>query len=170
MKKTECSNCGKNASVNRGKYHFKECGLQNVMLDGIEVISCDNCGNIDPIIPRFNDLMRTLALAVIVNPARLSGAEIKFLRKYLKMTGEQFAQLLSVDKTTLSKWETNADQVGAQSDKLIRAIVALKSKELQNEADELLLRFQSVSKKAMQADTICLHQQNHSYQYAYASC
>jgi len=42
------------------------------------------------------------------------------------MTGEEFSKLLKIDKTTLSKWENNADPVGEQSDRLIRTIAFAK--------------------------------------------
>src|ERR1044071_6484425 len=104
MRKFECSNCGSPAQVARGSYQFKESGLSSVILQGIELIQCEKCGNEDPIIPKVNDTMRLLAVAVILKPERLAGEEIRFLRKYLRMTGEEFSQLLDVDKTHLSKW------------------------------------------------------------------
>ena len=68
------------------------------------------------------NLMRALALAVIRKPYRLRGEEVRFLRKFLRMTGEELPRLLHVDKTTLSKWEHSEDPVGDQSDRLLRLI------------------------------------------------
>jgi transcriptional regulator with XRE-family HTH domain len=39
------------------------------------------------------------------------------------MTAEKLATLLGVDKTTVSKWENNADPVGDQSERLLRTLV-----------------------------------------------
>jgi len=119
--RTECSNCEKDAKVVRGSYAFKESGLPNVTLQGIELVRCKHCGSEDPIIPRMNDLMRSLMVAVICKPYQLRGEDIRFLRKYLRMTGAEFARLMDVDKTTLSKWENNDDKIGSQSDRLIRS-------------------------------------------------
>jgi len=66
----------------------------------------------------MNALMRILALAVIKKPYRLTGEEVRFLRKYLRLT--EFSRLIHVDKTTLSKSENNDDRLGDQSDRLIR--------------------------------------------------
>ena len=115
-----CNNCGKSARIVRGNYPFPECGLSNITLTGIEIIRCKKCGNDDPIIPKLDDLMTTLAVAVIAKPYRLQGQEVRFLRKYLHKTFDEFARLLRVDKTTISKWENDADAVGEQSDQLIR--------------------------------------------------
>lgn len=121
MKTTECSNCGAKAAIVQGTYEFKQLGLP-VRLHGIEIVKCPRCGNEDPIIPRVNKLMRSIAMALIRKPYGLEGAEVRFLRKYLGMTGEEFAEYLDVDKTNLSKWENDADPIGPQSDRLIRLV------------------------------------------------
>jgi DNA-binding transcriptional regulator YiaG len=137
MSKIQCSNCAKAAKVVRGSYAFKESGL-NVVLQGIELIRCKHCGNEDPIIPRVNDLMRSIAVAVICKPYQLRGEDVRFLRKYVRMTGAQFAHLMDVDKTTLSKWENNDDTVGSQSDRLIRLTVLGIGEGLQEKLDEVI--------------------------------
>jgi putative zinc finger/helix-turn-helix YgiT family protein len=119
MKTMECSNCGTRARVVRSDYHMKELGL-NVVLQGAEIVRCKKCGNEDPILSRMDDLMRSVALAVVQKPYRLTGEEVRFVRKYLHLTGQEFAKLLKVDNSTLSKWEHGDDPVGAQSDLLIR--------------------------------------------------
>jgi len=97
-------------------------GLKNVILQGVEVVQCPQCGDEQIIIPRLDELMRTLAFAVISQPYRLQGEDVRFLRKYLKMTQAEFASYLEIDKTNLSKWENNDDRIGEQSDRLIRSI------------------------------------------------
>ncbi len=121
--KLRCSNCSKPAHIIRGNYEFKESGLDNVVLCGIEIIKCDHCGNEDPVLPALDHLFRAIALAIVNKPYRLVGEEVRFLRKYLKLTGDKLSRLLHVDNTTLSKWENNDDPVGTQSDLAIRLIV-----------------------------------------------
>jgi len=94
------------------------------------LIRCNQCGNEDPIIPQLNELMRVLALAVVKKPCPLNGEEVRFLRKFLKMTGEEFGRHLGVSKHHVSKWENGADPVGPQSDRLIRAITVCFSQDL----------------------------------------
>src|SRR5258707_13351819 len=100
--KVQCSNCGKDAKTVRGSYDFKESGLSNVVLQGIQLIRCSHCGNEDPIIPRINDLVRLLTVAVISKPYRLQGGEDRFLRKHLRMTGDEFARVMAVVKPRCS--------------------------------------------------------------------
>jgi putative zinc finger/helix-turn-helix YgiT family protein len=121
----ECSNCGKEAKVVRGTYRYTESELKEVILVGIELIRCPACGNEDPVLPNINGLMQILAQAVIEKPWRLAGNEIRFLRKYLKMTGEQFGRHIGVDKWCVSKWENGHESVGEPSDRAIRALALM---------------------------------------------
>jgi DNA-binding transcriptional regulator YiaG len=129
---TRCSNCSKPANVAHGNYQFKESGLENVILCGIELIKCDHCGNEDPIIPGIDDLFRTIALALVTKPYGLAGEEVRFLRKYMGLTGDRFSRLLHIDKTTLSKWENNDDPVGTQSDLAIRMLTMSQNESLRD--------------------------------------
>ena len=141
MNTIECSDCGSNTQIVHGCYEFKESGLSSVVLHGIEIVHCKKCGNDDPIIPNLSDLMRFLAVEVLGKPERLAGEEIRFLRKYLRMTGEEFSRLLDVDKTTLSKWENDADKVGEQSDRLIRIMALIMGEGLREKLDEMVKSF-----------------------------
>ena len=146
VKTEECGNCGAEAAVVRGAYAMKESGLKNVVLHGIDLVRCEQCGNVDPIIPRLNDLMRTLALAVITKPYRLLGNEVRFLRKFLGMTQDELSRWIHVDKTTLSKWENDEDPVGEQSDLLIRALAVIRGDGLHAKVDEVVGQFAAIRK------------------------
>ncbi len=166
MKKTEeCSHCGAEAKVVRGSYDFTESGLKNVRLRGIEMVQCDRCGNVDPIISRMADLLRVLAQSVAFKPYRLTGDDVKYLRKHLRMTAEQFSRLLHVDRVTLSKWENNEDKIGAQSDRLIRLIVLAKDPALRQTVKEAVDQFEKI-KDSRRAVHIDIDTEKHSYQYA----
>lgn len=138
MKRDEqCANCGKSAQVVRRNYRFDEMGLP-VELMRIDVIRCPHCGNVDPIIPHLSDLMHALALAVILAPCRLDGEEIRFLRKYIGKSAEEFARLVHLDATHISKVENGHLDIGNQSDKLIRFVVLSLSPELKDKANRLI--------------------------------
>ena len=143
MKREECSKCGRDARVVREDYVWEDVDFP-VTLRNVELIRCDRCGNADVVIPKMGQLMRTLALAVVSKPYRLRGEEVRFLRKYLNMTGEEFSKLLTIDKTTLSKWENNADPVGEQSDRLIRTIVLGLDKGLRAELEHVIRQFSEI--------------------------
>ncbi len=160
-----CSVCGAEAEIVRGTYRFTESGLRCVVLQGVEIIRCPACGNEDPIIPRVNDLMRSLAGAVIRKPCRLEADEVRYLRKYLRMTQEQLAGLLHVDKTNLSKWENREDPIGPQSDRLLRAVALALGEGLQAGQEEAIRGFSSIR------DTrkpVCIEVDAQTLDYAYA--
>lgn len=165
MKGATCSICGAAAKVVRGDYRFKECGLKCVILKGIEIIKCHECGNADPIIPRVNALMRGLALAVVNKRYRLQGEEVRFLRKYLGMTGEEFARLVHADKTTISKWENNDDPVGPQSDRLIRAVALALGEGLKDAQERVIKSFAGIHDSPRRV-SIQMNTSTMSYQYA----
>ncbi len=168
MNKIECTNCGASARVVRGSYDFAESGLKRVRLQGIEMIVCDQCGNVDPIIPRVNDLMRVLAVAVIAKPYRLTGDEIRFLRKYLRMTGDEFGRLLHINRTNLSKWENGEDKVGAQSDRLIRAIALSLGEGLKGKLEEVIRKFPEIQDEPVDV-RIDMDTEKMSYKYVEAA-
>jgi len=122
MKTERCANCGEIAKVTRKNYEFKEMGIP-VVLQQINVIECPHCGNIDPIIPNMDGLMRVLALGVLRNPNKLCGNEVRFLRKYVNKSAVEFARFLHVNHTHLSKIENDRYEIGPQMDKLVRLMV-----------------------------------------------
>lgn len=103
-------------------YHYLECGLDNVYLENIETRVCKSCGNISARIPRITQLHNTIALALAFKDSPLTGKEVRFLRKRLNFKLTDWAKLLRVADTTLSKWENGEREIGSQSDSLIRLL------------------------------------------------
>lgn len=147
MKKMKCGNCGADARVVRGDYEFKESGLPGLVLLDIELIKCGKCCNVDPVLSRVDDLMHVAAVAILEKPYRLQGEELRFLRKHIDVNQEEFARLLHVDKTTLSKWENNEDPIGVQSDLLARAMVISRDQRLQKRAADRIRAFEKIANK-----------------------
>jgi putative zinc finger/helix-turn-helix YgiT family protein len=123
--------------VTRENYSYKECGLPNVVLVGVEVRRCPSCGEVVVPLPRVTELHRVIAMAVIHKPERLSGAEVRYLRKYLGWSGEDFGQHMGVDRSTVSNWETDKAPIGPTSDRLLRLLVARRSPVEQYSEDAL---------------------------------
>ena len=113
----------------------------------------------------MNDLMRTIAFAVVDKPYALRGEEIRFLRKYLRMTGDEFCRVLHVDRTTLSKWENNEDKVGRQSDLLIRSVALALGEGLKEKMEEVVRDFERIKKSARRV-TVSVDSQTREYKYA----
>ena len=145
---SHCTECGGEVTVKRGTYRFRESGLDTVVLKGIEIIGCPTCGDESPVIPNLDGLLRVLALAIITSKLPLAGAEVRYLRKYLAMSGEQFARMLHTDKSTLSKWENGAINIGSKSDLLIRAVVLHLGRGLHEEAEQVIRDFEQIDEES----------------------
>ena len=149
-----------------GNYQFKEVGLPVVLLN-IELVKCDDCGTTEPIIPNLNGLMNAIAFAVISDPCKLSGAGIRFLRKYLGISGIEFSQLIHIDSATLSRYESGLQKPGRQTDSLIRLTVLNKSEDLRSHIEEMMTILGKINycdpppKRQLRIDSATL-----AYQYA----
>ena len=123
--KRKCRACEKGELVSsRERVHYLASGLPNVWLDGIEVRRCPACKEHVEVIPSIERLHRAIGLVVVKKPARLTGAEVRFLRKLLGYSGADFARHIGVDPTVVSKWEHDQQPIGEQSDRLLRMMVA----------------------------------------------
>lgn len=119
----KCDVCKAESEVLNGQqYLYTESGLNNVVLENIEVRRCGGCGDISPRIPRILALHATIARAVVLQQAPLRGQDIRFLRKQLGMRAKEWAVLLRIDVATFSRWENDDQNIGPQSDALIRYV------------------------------------------------
>jgi putative zinc finger/helix-turn-helix YgiT family protein len=103
-------------------YHYVESGLENVYLKGVTKYTCQKCKESFVDIPQVTELHMIMSLALASKPTKLTGSEIRFMRKEVGMTGRGFAEAIGVDPVTLSRWENSADDANKSDshDKLIR--------------------------------------------------
>src|SRR5438309_11880615 len=102
MRKTsthECTNCGEHVASEHRNYRYAESGLPNVVLQGVTVADCPKCGNSDVSIPRIARIHQSIARALANSPARLTGPQLRFLRKHLGLNGEELGRYLHPDQT-----------------------------------------------------------------------
>jgi putative zinc finger/helix-turn-helix YgiT family protein len=119
----KCPVCGKKMKHYKGSHHYAESGLSNVVLQGIDQWEC-GCGEHVVEIPKVDDLHRRLGRLLIAQEKRLSGPEVRFLRKNLGLSGKEMAGLMGVNNATLSRWESGEQAIGAGADRLLRLIYA----------------------------------------------
>src|SRR5579862_980907 len=124
-----CPECGTKMKVEHEDHHYTESGLANVWLAGLEVRACPKCGETERVIPRLAQLHRLLAATVAEQPEKLTGAEIRYLRKSLGWSGEDFAATFGVRPETISRWENDKEPMGATAERLLR-LAALREKPL----------------------------------------
>ena len=116
----KCLECGATMKISHKDHLYVECGLPNIVLLGLEFRSCPRCGEEERVMPRIAVLHRTIAEAVAEKLARFTGAEIRFLRKHLGWSGEDFAEVMGVRQETVSRWETEKERMGVSAERLLR--------------------------------------------------
>ena len=117
-----CLNCDAEMKCEKRTHHYKECGLDNVFLEGIEVCTCEKCGESEVGIPCVPDLHRFISRSIVSQKQPLSGKEVRFSRKNPGMAAKRFAEIIAVDKSTLSRWENENQPIAPPHDRLIRMI------------------------------------------------
>ena len=119
----KCFFCGCPMTTSRENHRFVESGLQNVVLEDVEIERCASCGEESLVLPRMEELLRVLARAVATRPERLKPEEIRLLRKHLDWSGVELAANLGVTKETVSRWENGAKPMSPPAERLLRLCV-----------------------------------------------
>lgn len=123
----KCPNCGAFLIERRvgatNPYRFVGSGLPHVFLVGIRWRACTSCKTEGPVIPRLGELLGLIAHLLLDKGERLTGPELRYLRKHAGLSAVEFAALLLIDPATLSRVEAGKQDLGASADKLSRAIV-----------------------------------------------
>ena len=111
------------------RYEEKLMGLPYpvVLLDAAEEITHPKTGKVLGVsIPNAEELAAAVALALCFMPVRLTGAEVRFIRRVMGMTGQELAAAVEMDPATLSRWEHDKQTVGAWADKTVRMAAVLR--------------------------------------------
>lgn len=122
-----CESCGGKMQVVRSTsekpYRYLISGVKDLFLVGIIVASCPACKQENPIIPKMAELHRVIATSLLQKKESLRGDEIKFLRKNAGFAAQDFAALLGITPSHLSRIENGkTKQLGSSADRLARLV------------------------------------------------
>jgi DNA-binding transcriptional regulator YiaG len=106
---------------NHQSYNYVECGLSSVELLNVLVYDCASCGARVPEIPAIEILHTFIAIDLLQKDSLLSGEEIRFLRKISGLNQAELAEILGVTKTRPSKWESGGEDIGKETDRVLRS-------------------------------------------------
>ena len=120
-------------------HKYKECGLDNVILDGVKVYECPECGEKFLDFGNIEQLHKLIADMLLQKQGRLIGKEIRFLRKRIGLSGGHFAKLLGVTPETVSRYENDASEPSEMFDRLVRFAVHDKEPDRDYDLHDLLL-------------------------------
>lgn len=111
-------------TTSRQTITYDGCALEAVELHNVKVRDCAACGERLTSIPSIEGLYSLLAGLIIQKPERLTGAEVRFLRKRLGWSSSDFAATFGVTPETVSRWESEARRMSTTADRLLRVCVA----------------------------------------------
>ena len=108
MKRNMCAICG-GRNIQRKErrgYTYRESGLTNVVLmNGVYETTCRDCTEKTISVSQEWQLLQVVALALLKKPAKLSGAEMRFLRGACELTQAELAKRLRVRRETIAERE-----------------------------------------------------------------
>ncbi len=120
----KCRECGGAVETRTATRSYDESGLKGIVLVGIPVKKCVACEKEEFGIPRMEELHRLIAMKLIDKQAALTGAEVRFLRKHLGYSAQDFAGRIDITPEHLSRVENDATTLSAMAERLVRLMVA----------------------------------------------
>jgi DNA-binding transcriptional regulator YiaG len=99
--------------------HYTDCGLRNVWLrNGYKRLRTSH--GMGTAIDDIAGLHRAIGHWIVKRRARLTGAELRFLRQELDLSQRRLAELLGVEEQTVSLWERRG-RMPKLADRFMRA-------------------------------------------------
>ncbi|MCC0808945.1 helix-turn-helix domain-containing protein [Methylobacterium sp. W2] len=108
-------------------YRYKESGLDNVYIEGVNLVE-DDAGEECVTIPNINGLHMAIAHGIVDKRSAITGPELRFLRTEMGLTQAQLAAMVHREPLAVSRWERNEIEIDSNAEAIIRlaAIDALK--------------------------------------------
>ena len=107
--------------MNDERYHYLECGLDDVYLvNGFERFETARGSSIA--IKEIDKLHQAIGKHLCRHKKALSGKEFRFLRREMLMSQAMLAKLLHVAEQTVHRWETEKSRMPRASEWLIRLL------------------------------------------------
>lgn len=104
------------------KYHYTECGLDNIYLVNGFKITKTNKGDEEIFIHDIHGLHKKIANTLVFKRGLLAGNEIKFIRTTMDLSQTSLGRLLGLDYQTILGWEKNKFPISKTADHFLRII------------------------------------------------
>lgn len=104
------------------KYHYTECGLDNIYLvNGFKITKLKE-GDEEIFIHDIHGLHKAIGKILVFKHGLLSGKEIKFIRAMLDLSQKSLGRLLGLDYQTVLGWEKSKKPISKTADNFLRII------------------------------------------------
>lgn len=107
--------------MTRLDYRYEECGLDNVILVGLQTCEDDE-GAAVVTIHHINVLHRAIVQSIATKQSGITGREVRFIRTELGLTQAEMAARISKDAQTIARWEKGKTPVDPTADTVIRML------------------------------------------------
>lgn len=107
------------AGVEKGPYHYKGCGLPNVILLGGYSVE-DFEGELHFSIEDLYGLHKTIGRVIVTTASSLSPDEIRFLRNEMNLTQYELGCLMGVSSQAVARYEKGITGIGGPAERLLR--------------------------------------------------
>ncbi len=101
-------------------FHYISCGLKNIWLkNGYTTINTAYGDSTS--IHNIEGLHKAIGLFLVNNKPKLTGSELRFLRKELDLSQTNLASLLGVSESSVRAWENNRSK-SSPAEKMLRLL------------------------------------------------
>lgn len=108
--------------MNRIDYRYDECGLDNVILKGLAVLTDDDGEDVITI-PSVGLLHSVLMMEIAAKESGMQPNELRFVRTEFGLTQAELAALVGRDVQTIGRWERGEHPIEKAAEIVIRAKV-----------------------------------------------
>lgn len=103
-------------------YRYDECGLDNVILKGLTVLTDDDGEDVITI-PNVGLLHHVLMMEIATKESGMQPNELRFVRTEFGLTQAELAALVGRDVQTIGRWERGENPLDKAAEIVIRAKV-----------------------------------------------
>lgn len=108
------------------QYATRELGIPLLIVNSVQLKTCKICGQNSHFIPYPDRLIAAAAVGRAKVSAKLTGNEIRFLRKALELSAKDLSKALGVAAETFSRWENDKAPMSPAIEKMLRIFTGIK--------------------------------------------
>jgi putative zinc finger/helix-turn-helix YgiT family protein len=108
------------------QYETRELGIPLLISKSVHLRTCKHCGQSSHFIPYPDRLIAAAAVGRAKVSAKLTGNEIRFLRKALAISAKDLSNALGVAAETFSRWENDKAPMNPATEKMLRIYTGIK--------------------------------------------
>lgn len=145
-------------------FHYKSCGLKNIWLaNGYEEV--DTPYGKATSIHNLEELHAVIGMSLVLDKPKLTGSELRFLRKELDLSQSNLAGLLDVNESSIRAWESGRTKISSPAERLIRLLYIEKIKG-HKEINEFLERISQLNRDIYQTEKFLLEESSSGWKQA----